>query len=100
MKWQLSRPLLVDIGLSCLLRLGAGPALAALVVWGMNGLGMHISPLMASALIVSSAVPTSLSSVLLAVEFDNEPEFSSQVVFASTLLSIFSVTLVISLLHI
>ncbi|MBJ6362302.1 AEC family transporter [Paenibacillus sp. GCM10012307] len=100
MKWRISRPLFVDIGLSCLLRLGAGPALAALVVWGMNALGMHISPLMASALIVSSAVPTSLSSVLLAVEFDNEPEFSSQVVFASTLLSIFSVTLVISLLHI
>ena len=35
--------------------------------------------MMAKALIVSSAVPTSLSSVLLAVEFDNEPEFASQV---------------------
>ncbi|WP_270165090.1 AEC family transporter [Paenibacillus sp. SYP-B4298] len=100
MSWRLSRSLLVDIGLVCLLRLGAGPALAALVIWALAAMGMQLPPLMSAALIVSSAVPTSLSSALLAVEFDNEPEFSSQVVFASTMLSIFSVTLVIWLLQI
>ena len=95
MKWQINRSLLADVGISSFLRLLAGPALAALIVWGLGIEGM-----MAAALIVSSAVPTSLSSVLLAVEFDNEAEFSSQAVFLSTLLSVFTVTLVIFMLQI
>lgn len=95
MKWQINRSLLADVGISSFLRLLAGPALAALIVWGLG-----IDGMMAAALIVSSAVPTSLSSVLLAVEFDNEAEFSSQAVFLSTLLSVFTVTLVIFMLQI
>ncbi|RXZ84265.1 AEC family transporter [Paenibacillaceae bacterium] len=95
MKWRISRALLYDVGLSCALRLIAGPALAWVVVKLLN-----LPDIMAVALIVSSAVPTSLSSVLLAVEFDNEQEFSSQSVFMSTLLSVFTVTFVIYLLRI
>ncbi|WP_020616083.1 AEC family transporter [Paenibacillus daejeonensis] len=95
MKWQINRSLLADVGISSFLRLLVGPALAAVIVWGLGIEGM-----MAAALIVSSAVPTSLSSVLLAVEFDNEAEFSSQAVFLSTLLSVFTVTLVIFMLQI
>ncbi|GGF96711.1 AEC family transporter [Paenibacillus abyssi] len=100
MKWQLRGSMLADVGLSCFLRLLAGPALAWIVVWCLDAWVMEISPLMAAALIVSSAVPTSLSSVLLAVEFDNEPEFASQSVFVSTLLSIVTVTVVIYMLQI
>jgi predicted permease len=61
---------------------------------------MPLDKLTAAALIVSSAVPTSLSSVLLAVEFDNEKEFASQAVFLSTLLSILTITVVIFFLNI
>jgi predicted permease len=95
MKWRITRTLAADVSLSVTLRLLAGPSLAWLIVvlLGLEG------P-MGNALIVSSAVPTSLSSVLLAVEFDNEAEFASQSVFVSTLLSIVTVTLVIYLLHI
>ncbi|MDG0790735.1 AEC family transporter [Cohnella ginsengisoli] len=93
MAWRISRKLLSDIGLSLLLRLAAGPLLA----WGAcEAIGAH--GLLASALIVSSAVPTSLSSVLLAVEFDNEPEFASQTVFASTAVSTVTVAAVIAML--
>ncbi|MFX3632090.1 MAG: AEC family transporter [Candidatus Pristimantibacillus sp.] len=95
MKWNMNAGLLVNVLLSNTLRLLVGPALAALVVWVLG-----IEGIMAAALIVSSAVPTSLSSVLLAVEFDNEPEFSSQAVFLSTLISIFTVAAVIFILHI
>lgn len=84
-----------DVLLACALRLICGPLLALAVVWMMG-----IDGLMAKALIVSSSVPTSLSSVLLAVEFDNEPEFASRVVLLSTALSIVTVTVVIYLLHI
>ncbi|MFD0715240.1 AEC family transporter [Paenibacillus sp. GCM10027626] len=95
MKWTLRGPMMTDVFLTAGLRLIGGPLLAALVVWiiGFEGL-------LAKALIVSSAVPTSLSSVLLAVEFDNEPEFASQAVFLSTLISIVTVTVVIYMLHI
>jgi len=95
MEWKLDRRILGDVAMSNALRLAAGPLLAALVVWALGGAGVDIDSLTAKALIVSSAVPTSLSSVLLAVEFDNEKEFASQVVFTSTVLSMFSVALVI-----
>jgi predicted permease len=91
MKWQIK---FSDVMISNFLRLIIGPALGFLVVWlfGIQGV-------MAKALVLSSAVPTSLSSVLLAVEFDNEPEFASQAIFSSTVFSVFTVTLVIYLLQ-
>ncbi|PZD94373.1 AEC family transporter [Paenibacillus sambharensis] len=95
MSWRISGRLAYDVGLSALLRLVGGPVIA----WGLT-LILGIDGLTAAALIVSSAVPTSLSSVLLAVEFDNEKEFASQAVFVSTLASIITVTFVIFLLNI
>ncbi|WP_029192380.1 AEC family transporter [Paenibacillus harenae] len=94
MEWKINRSLLIDVSLSGILRLVAGPLLAWLIVWSMG-----LDKLTAAALIVSSAVPTSLSSVLLAVEFDNEAEFASQSVFVSTILSIVTVTVVIFCLN-
>ncbi|ULL18243.1 AEC family transporter [Paenibacillus sp. H1-7] len=90
MKWQLK---LSDVMLSNVLRLLIGPAVGFLIVYLMG-----IEGVMAQALVLSCAVPTSLSSVLIAVEYDNEPEFSSQVVFSSTIFSIFTVTMVIYLM--
>jgi len=90
MRWSFR---LTDVLLSNTLRLLVSPALAFLVVriFGISGLA-------GQALILSAAVPTSLNSMLLAVEFDNEPDLASQVVFSSTLFSIFTVTGVIALL--
>lgn len=90
MKWQLK---LSDVMLSNVLRLLIGPAVGFAIVMLMG-----IEGIMAQALVLSCAVPTSLSSVLIAVEYDNEPEFASQVVFSSTIFSIFTVTLVIYLM--
>lgn len=100
MEWKIKRSLLIDVSISGILRLVAGPLLAWLIVWlmQMNAL-LGIDKLTAAALIVSSAVPTSLSSVLLAVEFDNEAEFASQSVFVSTIISILTVTAVIFFLQ-
>lgn len=92
MKWAIK---ITDVFFSCLLRLCVAPALGALIVWLMGFEG-----LMAQALILSCAVPTSLNSMLLAVEFRNEPEFSSQAVLASTVMSMLTVTLVIFLLQV
>jgi len=86
-KWKLNRRMAADVALSAGLRLIGGPVLAWLAT-----LALGLDGLLASALIVSSAVPTSLSSVLLAVEFDNEAEFASQSVFVSTVASLLTVT--------
>jgi predicted permease len=100
MEWKISRSLAIDVSISGILRLVAGPLLAWLIVWAMGLIKpMELDKLMAAALIVSSAVPTSLSSVLLAVEFDNEAEFASQSVFVSTLISMITVTVVIFFLN-
>jgi len=93
MKVFLTRKLAADVGIATGLRLLAGPLLA----WGVVLL-LGVDDMMGAALIVSSAVPTSLSSVLLAVEFDNEKDFASQSVLVSTALSIATVTAVIYLL--
>ncbi len=95
MKGTISRKSALDVGIASALRLLAGPLLA----WGVVLL-LDLDGMMAAALIVSSAVPTSLSSVLLAVEFDNEQDFASQTVLVTTALSIVTVTTVIYLLRI
>lgn len=92
MKWNLSRFDLLFFSNG--LRLLVSPALGFLVVWLLGYEG-----LLAQSLVLSCAVPTSLSSVLLAVEFDNEPDFASQAVFSSTVLSIFTVVVVIALIQ-
>lgn len=91
MKWKLQ---LSDVILSNAMRLCVGPLLGFAVVWALG-----IEGDMAKALVLSCAVPTSLSSVLLAVEFDSEAEFASQAVFSSTVFSIFTVTFVIYLIQ-
>ena len=95
MKWTFAKKGSLSVAISVSLRLIGGPLLAALTV-----ILLGIDGLVAKALIVSSCVPTSLSSMILAVQFDNEPEFSSQAVFFSTLLSTLTVTGTIALLNI
>ncbi len=90
MQWKIKAS---DVALSNILRLCAGPLLAFGTV---RLLGIH--GITAEALVLSGAVPTSLSSMILAVEFDNEPDFASQAVFSSTMFSIVTVTIVILLL--
>lgn len=90
MKWEFH---FSNVLVSNILRLAAGPLLGFFVVWILQ-----IEGLTAKALILSCAVPTSLSSVLLAIEYENEPEFSSQAVFTSTLFSMFTIPVVIFLL--
>lgn len=83
-----------DVFISNFLRLLIGPVIGLLVVMMLG-----IEGITAKALILSCAVPTSLSSVLLAVEYDNEAEFSSQAVFSSTMLSLITVPFTIYLLQ-
>jgi predicted permease len=63
-------------------------AIGLIRIFGFTGI-------VAQILFVGSAFPTAVNSALFAEEFKNEPEFASQAVFFSTLLSFFTVSLAI-----
>lgn len=86
---KLSNP---DVFLSVFLRLIGGPAIALLLIsiFGFQGI-------MARVLMISTSVPTAVNTALIGVEFENHPEFASQVVMLSTAMSAVTLTGVIYL---
>ena len=72
------------------MRLIASPlvAFALIALFQMQGV-------IAQALWIASAMPTSRNSAALALEYNNEPEFAAQAVLVSTLLSSMTLTAVI-----
>lgn len=79
-----------EMALSLFLRLVLAPLLALLFVRLM-----HLDGVLAQSLVVAASFPTAVNSALLAIEYDNEPDYSAAVVFYSTLASIFTVSFVI-----
>lgn len=76
------------------LRLLGGPLLACALV-GVFGFTGETAKIM----ILSSSFPTAVNTALLAHEFDADPHFAASAVFCSTLLSMLTVTVLISVLH-
>lgn len=72
-----------------------------LVICPLIGLGLiylfNIDGIMAQALLISTAMPTSINSAIIAQEYNNEPEMAARIVLLSTLVSAITVTIVISL---
>lgn len=79
-----------DVYLSCLIRLVIGPILAITLVYLFQMKGI-----IAQVAMISSSVPTAVNTALIAVEYDNFPDFASQTVMISTLLSAVSLAFVI-----
>ncbi len=79
-----------DILLSCFIRLMLSPALGFLLV-----LLLGVKGVMAQSLILGAATPTAVNTAIIAKEFDNEPEYSSQIVFVSTIFSTFTISAII-----
>lgn len=79
-----------DVYMAVLLRLIGGPAIAFALakILGLDGI-------LGQVFFISSAVPTAVNTALIAVECDNHPDFASQVVMLSTLLSSITLALVI-----
>jgi predicted permease len=80
-----------SFGLAAALRLGvaAGIAIAVAAVMGLDGLTRQVC-------IIQASMPTAVLSVVLAVEFDTDPQFVTSVVFVSTLLSSLTVTVLLT----
>lgn len=73
-----------------ILRLMVGPLVGYFFIklFGLQGL-------MAQVLFIASAAPSAVNSLLLSIEFDSDPEYASQTVFISTVLSALTVSVVI-----
>lgn len=83
---RFNRALLTSLSL----RLGFAPVLSYFVIWLVGARGE-----LGQALLISSSFPTAVNSALLALEYDNEPEFAAAAVFYSTLVSSVTVSCVI-----
>jgi predicted permease len=80
------------LALSIVGRLMIGPVIAYLLIilLGLDGVT-------AQALFIASSFPTSRNSALLALEFNNQPEFAAQAVLLTTVASSVTVTIVVYL---
>lgn len=58
---------------------------------------LGIKGVFAQALIIGASTPSAVNTVIIAKEYDNEPEYASQVVFVSTILSSLTISSVIYL---
>ena len=56
---------------------------------------LSMEGIVAQVLFISSGLPTAVNTALIAVEYDNYPDFVSQVVMTSTLLSAVSIVFII-----
>ncbi len=84
----------LPIGLTLVLRLIVAPFLA----FGLARL-MQMPLALTQSLVVAASFPVAVNSALLAIEYDNEPNYSSAVVFYSTLLSVVTVSSTIFLMR-
>ncbi|TKD72099.1 AEC family transporter [Pseudalkalibacillus hwajinpoensis] len=76
---------------SLILRLVMGPAIAFAIIYILS-----LNGVIAQALLISSAMPTAVNSAIIAQEYENEPELAAQIVLASTVFSMVTVTVVIA----
>ena len=74
------------------IRLIISPIIALFIIWIFRVDGMT-----AQALLIASAMPTSVNSAVIAEEYKSYPEFAAQVVLFSTIISAFTVSFVIYL---
>ncbi len=83
-----------DMSVASVLRLMVSPLIGYVIV-SMLG----IQGILAQSLILGVATPTAVNTAIIAREFDNEPDYASQNVFISTVLSPITVSIIIYLFN-
>jgi predicted permease len=82
-----------EVLLSSFIRLIIAPALGVVLLYIMG-----VEGILAKSLILGVATPAAASTAIFAKEFNNEPEYASQIVFISTILSSITISGIIYLL--
>ncbi len=78
------------LGVATFMRLAVAPAVAFILVkaFGLTGMVSRL-------LVIGAAAPAAVNTVLIGIEFDNEPDFAASVVFYTTLFSAITVAITI-----
>lgn len=79
-----------DVLMASFIRLVVSPLIGLVLVFLFGIKGM-----LAQALIIGVSTPSAVNSVIIAKEFENEPEYVAQIVFATTVLSSITIPIVI-----
>ena len=79
-----------DVLFPCCIRLLLSPLLGYLLV-----LVLGIKGVLAQSMVIGVATPTAVNTAILALQYDNEPEYASRIVYFTTLLSPISLSAVI-----
>ena len=85
---------ITDVMLSSIVRLIVSPILGFILV-----LLLDVKGVLAQSLIIGVSTPTAVNTAIIAREFDNEPEYASQIVLVSTLFSTVTISIVLLLTH-
>ncbi len=78
-----------------IIRMVLSPLLATAILWFMP-----LSDLIKAVIIIQSAMPAAANTTMLALQFDTEPDLVSFTTFVTTIISIFSLPIVMYFLHI
>ncbi|MGG0655709.1 AEC family transporter [Rummeliibacillus pycnus] len=78
-----------------IIRIIVSPIVAAVILWFMP-----VSDLIKSVLIIQAAMPAAANTTMLALQFDTEPDLVSFTTFVTTIISIFSIPIVMHFLGI
>ena len=87
-----------DVWLTCITKLLIFPIVGLLTIYGVNALlPGTFSPVASIVFLIYCCVPTAVNTAMYAIEFDNCPEYATQVVMNTTALSAFTLTIFIFL---
>ena len=79
-----------DVLLPCCIRLMLSPLLGYLIV-----LALGVKGILAQSMVIGVATPTAVNTAILALQYNNEPEYASRIVYFTTLFSPISLSVVI-----
>ncbi len=88
-----------DVMLAAVLRLVASPILAAGVTLLFINFYSPMHPIAAQTIIITYSVPSAINMALIAIEMKNNPEYATQIVMGSTILSAITMPIFITMAY-
>lgn len=90
-----------DVWIVSMMKLVGIPILGLLIIYGVNYLAPGtFTPVSSTVFLIYCAIPTAVNVALFSIEFDNHPDFATQVVMNTTALSAVTMTFFIFLGHV
>ncbi len=76
-----------DVLIATCMRLGGGPLFAIATIFLFNRYYAPLPAIAAQCIVIAYSVPSAINTALMALEMDNHPQYATQIVMATTILS-------------